>query len=408
MDKYKFLLVILSAALVGLAYHLYTPMPPEAEEPYQQMAFLAKFKLVMGFVSLLDVLGIGDGVSTYRKLRSIKPVIDPNDTVTSVDDTFDGVYVRVYSPKNHPKDKLLPGLVFYHGGGWVFGSRDSHDPMMRRFVRRKQMVVVSVEYRLAPEFPFPAPIDDCVSATSHFLRHAKKYRTDPNRIGVMGDSAGGNLAAAVALRLLGPNFTHLPKIKVQVLIYPALQAFQFATPAYVKYAGTSVPGLLNSERMAEFWLRYAFGHEFLTVNHLDLLAGRHLTSEWLASEEARHVNIQNLPQELRVGDFSATSNTEKNVTLSNFIKPVFLNPSFAPLMADDRSVGQLPSTYILTAEFDPLRDDGFYMTKRLQTMKKKVEHRHFTGMDHGFLSIQNYKNSLKAVEEICEYLNKEL
>ncbi|XP_062567797.1 arylacetamide deacetylase-like [Saccostrea cucullata] len=407
MTKLKFLVVILSAALAGLAYYLYTPMPAEAEEPYQQMAFLAKFKLIVGFVSLLDMIGI-DGVSTFRKLRSVKPVIDPNDTVTSVDDTFDGVNVRVYSPKNLPRDQLLPGLVFYHGGGWVFGSRDSHDPMMRRFVRKKQMVVVSVEYRLAPEFPFPVPIDDCVRATSYFLRHPSKYKTDPNRIGVMGDSAGGNLAAAVALRMLGPNFTDHPKIKVQVLIYPALQAFQFSTPSYIKYAGTSVPSIINSERMVEYWLRYAFGHQFLTVNHFDLLAGKHLTSDWLDSKEAKNVDIQNLPQKLQVGDFSATSNTDKNVTLANFIKPVFLNPSFAPLMADDRSVSQLPSTYILTAEFDPLRDDGFYMTKRLQAMKKKVEHRHFIGMDHGFLSIQNYKNGLKAVEEICEYLNKEL
>ncbi|XP_048745738.2 arylacetamide deacetylase-like [Ostrea edulis] len=406
MGKLKILFTALSVAVLGLAYHLYTPMPPEAEEPYQQMAFLAKFKLIRTFISVLDNLG-GNGLGVFRKLRSAKLDIDPADTVTSVDDTFDGVDVRVYRPKNQKSDEILPALVFYHGGGWVFGSRDSHDPVMRRFVRQKRMVVVSVEYRLSPEFPFPVPIDDCVTATSHFLRHSKTYRADPKRIGVMGDSAGGNLAAAVALRLLGPDFVDLPKIKVQVLIYPALQAFQFLSPAYIKYAGNSVPGLLNAETMCEFWLRYAYGHDYIKTNHLDLLAGKHLTSEWLNSKEAKYLDITILPEKLR-GSYSATPDSVKNETLSKLIKPVFFNPSFAPLMADDQSIRRLPNTYILTAEFDPLRDDGFYMTKRLQTMSKKVEHRHFTGMDHGFLSVPTYQNGLKAVVEICEYLNKEL
>jgi acetyl esterase/lipase len=215
------------------------------------------------------------------------------------------------------------------------------------------------------------------------------------------------LAAAVALKLQGPDFVDLPEIKVQILIYPALQAFQFLSPAYIKYAGNSVPGLLNAERMSEFWLRYAYGHDYTKVDHFDLLAGKHLTSEWLNSKEAKYVDITILPEKLLQG-YSAGPNPVKNETLSKFIKPVFFNPSFAPLMADDESIRRLPSTYMLTAEFDPLRDDGFYMVKRLQALNKKVEHRHFTGMDHGFLSVPSYQNALKAVEEICEYLNKEL
>lgn len=81
MSKLKALGVILSVALAALAYCLYTPMPPEAEEPFQQMKFLARFKSTLGFISLLDMVGL-NGMDTFRKLRSTKPVIDPNDTVT--------------------------------------------------------------------------------------------------------------------------------------------------------------------------------------------------------------------------------------------------------------------------------------------------------------------------------------
>lgn len=220
-----------------------------------------------------------------------------------------------------------------------------------------------------------------------------------------GDSAGGNLAAVVSQALTGPDFTDLPKLKVQVLIYPALQAFQFRSPAYVKYAGFSVPGLLNAERMSEFWLRYAYGHDYLKVNNLDLLAGKHLTEEWLNSKEASYVDIKHLPQKLLEG-YTTSANSVPNVTLSNFVKPVFLNPLFSPLLADDEKIKGCPTTYMLTAEFDPLRDDGFYMTRRLREMNIAVEHRHYTGMDHGFISIFSYQNSAKAVTEICKYLDK--
>lgn len=222
-----------------------------------------------------------------------------------------------------------------------------------------------------------------------------------------GDSAGGNLAAVVSQALTGPDFTDLPKLKVQVLIYPALQAFQFRSPAYVKYAGFSVPGLLNAERMSEFWLRYAYGHGYLKVNNLDLLAGKHLTEEWLNSKEASYVDIKHLPQKLREG-YTASANSVRNATLSNFVKPVFLNPLFSPLLADDEKIRGSPNTYMLTAEFDPLRDDGFYMTSRLREMNVAVEHRHYTGMDHGFLNIFSYQNSAKGVTEICNYLDKSL
>lgn len=215
------------------------------------------------------------------------------------------------------------------------------------------------------------------------------------------------MAAVVSQALTGPDFTDLPKFKVQVLIYPALQAFQFRSPAYVKYAGFSVPGLLNAERMSEFWLRYAYGHGYLKVNNLDLLAGKHLTEEWLNSKEASYVDIKHLPQKLREG-YTASANSVRNATLSNFVKPVFLNPLFSPLLADDEKIRGSPNTYMLTAEFDPLRDDGFYMTSRLQEMNVAVEHRHYTGMDHGFLNIFSYQNSAKGVTEICNYLDKSL
>ena len=126
---------------------------------------------------------------------------------------------RIYTPlKLRQTNELAPGLVFFHGGGWVIGDLDSHDVVCRKLADEGQLIVVSVDYRRAPEHKFPAAVDDAIAATTWIAGHATELGIDAGRLLVGGDSAGGNLAAVVAIAARDGKG---PAISGQVLIYPA-------------------------------------------------------------------------------------------------------------------------------------------------------------------------------------------
>ncbi|MDH6258904.1 alpha/beta hydrolase [Bradyrhizobium sp. BR13661] len=127
---------------------------------------------------------------------------------------------RIYVPKqSHLKDGLAPALVFFHGGGWVIGDLDSHDVVCRQLAVAGALIVIAIDYRLAPEHKFPAATDDAIAATKWIAAHARELGIDAARLSIGGDSAGGNLAAVVALAARDGDG---PEIAGQVLIYPAV------------------------------------------------------------------------------------------------------------------------------------------------------------------------------------------
>jgi acetyl esterase len=128
---------------------------------------------------------------------------------------------RIYTPKSlRKKDGLAPCLVFFHGGGWVIGNLETHDVVCRKLAHEGELIVISVDYRLAPEHKFPAAVDDAAAATKWIAANARQHGIDAARLVVGGDSAGGNLAAVVALDARDGNG---PKIAGQLLIYPATE-----------------------------------------------------------------------------------------------------------------------------------------------------------------------------------------
>ncbi len=146
---------------------------------------------------------------------------DPEDVAELRDFSAPGplgdIPLRLYRPRNAGTEKL-PGLVYYHGGGWLLGDLDSHDVVCRRLANAARCVVVSVDYRMAPENKFPASVDDCAAATRAIIERAASLGIDPDRVAVGGDSAGGNLAAVMALMARDGT---LPPIAFQLLVYPA-------------------------------------------------------------------------------------------------------------------------------------------------------------------------------------------
>lgn len=169
------------------------------------------------------------------------------DELPSVEDAdADGVPVRIYRPEEGDAPGL--GLVYLHGGGWVLGSVDTHDGITRALARRAGCVVVSVDYRLAPENPYPAALDDAWTAARWVLEHASELRLDEERIGVGGDSVGGNLAAVVARR----GRDHGMPFAAQLLLYPTTST-RTDTPSYSLFA--SGYGLTR-DAMRWYWKQY--------------------------------------------------------------------------------------------------------------------------------------------------------
>jgi acetyl esterase len=159
--------------------------------------------------------------------------------------------LRIYRP---PLTGPTPLIVFFHGGGWVIGDIDTHDGSSRILSRRTGAVVVSVDYRLAPEDRFPAALDDCFAATSWVAAHAAELGGDPSRLGVAGDSAGGNLAATVSQRAARDGG---PAIAAQALVYPATD-FSTARPS-LQANGEGY--LLTADSVRWFQAQYLGDHD---------------------------------------------------------------------------------------------------------------------------------------------------
>jgi acetyl esterase len=226
--------------------------------------------------------------------------------------------VRIMSPVG-TSSQSLPAIVFFHGGGFVIGSPDSHDVTCRMLANAAGCRLVSVDYRLAPEHKFPAAVDDCLAATEWVAANAPQLGIDASRIAVAGDSAGGNLAAVVAQ--LARDRGGRPPLAFQLLIYP------------VTHLGS------DSASRAEFAEGYMLDRKGI---------------DWF--------------DECYTRDASDC-----------------LNPMASPLLAE--SFADLPPAYVVTAGFDPLRDEGAAYAEALRLAGVDVTHIDYGGMIHGFFNM---------------------
>ena len=225
------------------------------------------------------------------------------------------VPVRIYTPEG---DGPFPILAWYHGGGWVIGDLESADGTARHLCKGSGSVVVSVDYRLAPETKFPGPAEDCYAASVWAVNNAASLNADASRLAVGGDSAGGNLAAAISLMAAdrgGPAIAH------QLLVYPVTER-NYDTPSYSQNAEGF---LLARDAMIWYWDAY------------------------LAD--------------------SADAD----------------NPYAAPMKA--ASLAGQPSSLVITAEFDPLRDEGEAYGRRLKEAGVPTTISRYDGMIHGFFGM---------------------
>lgn len=156
--------------------------------------------------------------------------------------------IRVYRPTHD--ETILPALLYFHGGGWVLGTLDTHDNVCRALAKHTPCVVVAVDYRLAPEHKYPAAVEDAEAALLWLIKHAQELHIDASRIAVAGDSAGGNIAAALALIARDKGYLRLAG---QLLIYPVTDHYSSNHPSYTELA--TGHGLTRHD-MQWFWDQY--------------------------------------------------------------------------------------------------------------------------------------------------------
>ncbi|NXM54638.1 AAAD deacetylase, partial [Illadopsis cleaveri] len=330
-----------------------------------------------------ELLGLnymeGLGLLTVAKL--VPPTSDENVTVT--DTELSNVPVRLYLPKRAPGG-LRRAVLYFHGGGWCVGDAGmpGYDILSRRISNELNAVVVSVNYRLAPPHHFPAQFEDVYSVTKFFLQSQvlAQYGVDPVRVCVAGDSAGGNLAAAVAQQLL-QDAEVKTKLKAQVLIYPALQALDLNLPAYQDNANKPV---LSRSLMVRFWSEYftsdpALREAMASNTHIPAEAGRLLQfvnwSHWLPTE-MRGAHTYSVP---------AVGGSELGQRY-----PGLLDPRASPLLASEARLRGLAPAYILTCEHDVLRDDGAMYAGRLRAAGVPVTHHHARDGFHGAVAFLSW------------------
>ncbi|KFQ84750.1 Arylacetamide deacetylase-like 4, partial [Phoenicopterus ruber ruber] len=327
---------------------------------------------------VLEKTGLCSQITFGRYVRQGRKLgVDPKLFIQDLQ--FNKVPVRVYQPKA-TSDGRRRGIIFFHGGGWVFGSLDTYEKVCRYISRESESVVVSVQYRLAPEHKYPAAYEDCLNATTHFMKNAEHYGVDPANVIVCGDSAGGNLAAAVSQTIAGR--TDLPKLRAQILIYPGLQALDFNLPSYHQNRG--VP-LLFRERAAFFALQYLNGD---ALHMQEVLEGSHIPPD-MRLKYRKWVSPDNIPEKFKVRGVKPLRPTDFIAEVYETVKR-FCEPNLCPLLAEDAIVHQLPESFILTCEYDVLRDDGLLYKKRLEDNGVRVTWYHLEDGFHGIISLYDY------------------
>jgi acetyl esterase/lipase len=306
------------------------PLDPQVELALQALA-------AQGMPRLSEL----EPAEARRAFEEMLPPV-PGETVTRVEDRRlpgpEGeIAVRIYAPEGA---RGGPAIAYFHGGGWVIGSRETHDALCRSLANRSGCTVVSVDYRLAPESRFPAAAEDCYAAARWVAEKGAEIGVDGARLAVAGDSAGGNLAAVTALMARDRGG---PALRFQLLVYPVTDC-DFDRPSYRENAEGY---LLERADMQWFWDHY-------------------------------------------VPDRGERT-----------------HPYASPLRAE--SLADLPPALVMTAGYDPLRDEGAAYAERLRADGVVVEHARYDGMIHGFVQlVQFFDESRRAVDRAAAALRNAL
>lgn len=255
--------------------------------------------------------------------------------------------LRIYYPHSLPASGPFPAMVYFHGGGCVIGDLDSHDIFCRWVAHQAGIVLISVDYRCAPEHPYPVPVTDSIQAWNWVVGNAESLQLDLKRLGVGGDSAGGYLATLICQQALRATLDVAPVSmpSYQWLIYPMMD----------------LRGQSESYRQANDGM-------LLTRQMMDYFSGHYLGAS-LSHDEAMQLSAIN------------------------------------PILVDE--LAGLPATFLLSVGYDPLRDDDILYANRLAEQGVSVEHKHYPNMMHGFISMGGVcSQAFEALQQSIPFLKR--
>lgn len=276
-------------------------------------------------------------LNNEEKKWSKKPIQFSNIKNFTVVANSKKIPVRIYTPVNAIN---MPIIIYSHAGFWAAGNLDTEDNVCRKLSKNSNAIVISVDYRLAPENPFPAGVNDVYNVLQWTYKNAKSINGDEKCIALVGDSSGGNLSAAVSLMSRDKNGPH---VTCQVLIYPPTNIYK-----------------LNSKSWSYF---------------------------------ANDINI-------------SLKDMEKYIALYVPKKENRKDPYASPLLAKDFK--NLPDALVITAEVDPLRDEGKAYAEKLKNAGVKVVFIQYNGVCHGFITMDKITNKAdEALNQVSLYLKKE-
>lgn len=298
-------------------------------------------KIALDYIQSIDVSDIDDPLEASRSFyEKFIPMAGEEETIYKIENleipSFEQtINIRIYRPSN---EKELPAVIYFHGGWFNAGGLETHDRPLRKLTKLSGAIIISVDYRLAPEHPFPQGLNDCYNALEWIILHAKILGIDLERLAIAGDSAGGALATVITRHAIKNN---LNKILCQALVYPVTDA-SLKTPSWQEFKDGPV---LDYDGAVQAW----------------------------------------------------------NLYLPN-IKEI-KNPDASPLYADELS--GMPSTLLIIAEYDPLRDEAILYADKLQKSGTEVKQSFYKGMIHGFLQMGNIiDDGNRAIVEIAQFLIK--
>ncbi|MCG2592467.1 alpha/beta hydrolase [Ramlibacter sp. XY19] len=267
----------------------------------------------------------------YRERRTFTQP-DPPEIGAVRDLEARGIPLRSYRPLGSAAADVLPVLVYYHGGGWVIGDLDTHDTLCRQLCNQSGCAVIAVDYRMGPEHRFPAAVDDAIAAARWVRANAAALKVDASRMAVGGDSAGGNLAAVVAIAARDAG--DLP-LAFQLLIYPATDQRR----RWPSHTSNGQGYLLTQDTMDYF--------------HDHYIPDKAQDLDWRAS----------------------------------------------PLLQPDLS--RLPPAFVLTAGYDPLRDEGLQYAHALSAAGTRSTLVNFERQIHGFITMGRVLDEANAAVQLC-------
>jgi len=322
---------LVSLAAAALAGDRFMPLDPQAA------AFLAELaRQTTSSEGPLTPAEVRQGMDANLVLSDDGPEVYKTEN-RRIPGPLGDIPIRIYVP--HAR-ALFSVVVFYHGGGFVAGNLETHDLLCRSLALTSDCLVIAVDYSLAPERKFPGAVEDAFAAYRWVSESAEQLSADPQRIAVVGDSAGGNLAAVTCLLARDRN---VPLPLAQALIYPVTDA-TFDTESYREFASGY---MLTRSAMQWYWAQY-------------------------------------LDRETSAG-----------------------HPYASPLRAE-RLAG-LPQAFVMTAEYDPLRDEGEEYAHRLMAAGVPVELKRYPGMIHGFLRRTHlFDRGKEALRDLAAYLRRTL